>query len=114
MTKNMDGHVRISAAEKAMMDEMGIGFSRVFRVGLDTLKLWIQSKGCPSCFYLYNTGQNRAPPAAASLPPSEPSAQACPCPACPIRAAFGHVPHERCGQKENQSAAAADESVSCS
>jgi hypothetical protein len=100
-TKKYDGHVRISTAERTFMEKFGIGFSRVWRVGLDTLKMWIQGDSLSSCSYLYNTGKNRAAPGAASLPPSGPSAQGCPCPACPIRAAFGQVPHERCGQKEN-------------
>lgn len=102
MVKNFDGHVRISDAERAMMVKSGMGFSRVFRIGLDTLRLWIRTDVSHSCVYLYNTGENRATPAAASLPSPTASAQGCPCPACPIRAAFGTVPHgKRYGQKEN-------------
>lgn len=100
MSKNYEGHVRISAAEKAMMDKSGLGFTRIFRIGLDTLRLWIQSEDLHSCVYLYNTGENRAPPAAALLPSPAPLAQVCPCQACPIRAAFGILPHA--GQKENE------------
>lgn len=114
MAKNFDGHVRIDADEKAMLDKSGMGFTRMFRIGLDTYKLWIQSGACPSCVYLYNTGKSHAPPDAALLTPRPASAQACPCPACPIRAAFGHVPHEKIGQKENQSGLVADDPISCS
>ena len=114
MTKNFDGHVRIDADEKAMLNKSGMGFTRMFRIGLDTYKLWIQTGACPSCVYLYNTGKNSAPPAAAPMQSPAPIAQGCPCPACPIRAAFGHVPHERSGQKENDSAAAVDDPISCS
>lgn len=99
--RNFKGQVRISAGEKELMRNAGLGFSRVFRVGLDTLKLSIQRNTSPSCVYLYNTGRNPAPPAAASCPSSEPPAQVCPCLACPIRAAFGTVPHVKVEQKEN-------------
>jgi hypothetical protein len=101
VAKNFKGQVRISAAEKALMDKTGLGFTRIFRIGLDTLKLSIQSTGCPSCVYLYNTGENRAPPDGASLPCSEPVAHPGCCPACPIRSAFRTVPHQEPGQKEN-------------
>jgi len=87
-SKNIDGHVRISDAEKAMMENMGIGFSRVFRIGLDTLKMWIQEDTLHSCSYLYNTGKTRSAPSGTSSPPPAPLAHACPCPACPIRHAF--------------------------
>ena len=103
VVKKFKGQVRISAAEKAMMDKSGLGFTRIFRMGLDTLKLSIQSEAPHSCVYLYNTGENRAPPAAPLLPPPDPLAQVCPCPACPIRAAFGTLPHAcSCGKKENE------------
>jgi len=89
-TKNNDGHVRISDAEKAMMERMGMGFTRVFRIGLDTLKLWIQGDTPSSCVYLYNTGNARPAPSGASDPSPAPCAQGCPCQACPIRLAFGN------------------------
>jgi hypothetical protein len=102
MTKTLDGHVRICNAEKAMMDKKGWGFSRVFRVGLDTLRLWIQSDAPYSCVYLYNTGKKPAAECGASLPSSEPLAHACCCPACPIRSAFGNgAALKKSGQKEN-------------
>jgi hypothetical protein len=81
---------------------MGVGFTRVFSIGLNTLRLWIHQRDALSCVYLYNTRQNRAPPAGASLPCSEPPAQGCCCPACPIRSAFQTVPHQKPGQKENE------------
>lgn len=112
MVKNFDGHVRFSEAEKDLMVKAGLGVSRVWRVGLDTIRLWIQPNNVHPCVYLYNTGKNPAPPAAAPMQSPAPIAQGCPCQACPIRAAFGHVPHERCGQKENERsgpAAAADQ-----
>lgn len=99
--RNFKGQVRISAGEKELMRNAGLGFSRVFRMGLDTLKLSIQRNTSPSCVYLYNTGRNHAPPAAASCSSSEPPAQVCPCLACPIRAAFGTVPHVKNDRKEN-------------
>lgn len=115
-TKKYDGHVRFSESDKMVMDKMNIGLSRVFRVGFDTLRMWIQPNTPHSCFYLYNTGKNRAPPDAAVLTIPQAPAQGCPCPVCPIRAAFGTVPHEKIGQKENHSAAAEKENdpISCS
>jgi len=102
MTKDLDGHVRISNAEKAMMVRLGIGFSRAFRVGLDTLRLWIQRDTPYTCVYLYNTGKKPAAGCGASLPSSEPLAHACCCPACPIRSAFGNgAALKKSGQKEN-------------
>lgn len=91
--RNFKGQVRVSAAEKEFMEKAGLGFSRVFRVGLDTLKLSIQADGSPSCVYLYNIRQNRGSHASALCLSSEPHAQVCPCQVCPIRVAYGTVPH---------------------
>lgn len=98
-TKIHDGHVRISEQEKTILKNLEVGFTRVFRIGLDTLKVWIHQDTPHPCVYLYNTGQNRAPPAAALCPTSKPPAQGCPCPACPIRSAFAG--RAACGEKEN-------------
>ena len=103
MSKKLKGQVRISDAEKAFMDNQQMGFTQVFRTGLNTLRLSIQPQAPLSCVYLYITRQNPAPPASAPCSSSEPPAHHCCCPACPIRSAFPQVPHhQKPGQKEDE------------
>lgn len=90
MTKNLDGHVRIGDREKSLMAQWRVGFTRVFRVGFDTIRLWRQANTLPTCVYLCNTGEEPAAPCSASLPAPKPIAHVCPCLACPIRTALGH------------------------
>jgi len=93
MKKNIEIHVRISQQEKALLSNLGIPISAVFRAGLNTLSMWIQSPPSYPCIYIHKIGNHTLPPAVGPLPPSEPPAQVCPCLACPVRAAFEQVPH---------------------
>lgn len=95
-------NIRISEDQKRIMDELKIGKTAALTVGLSTLSLYIRRNTPLSCVYLYNTGENAAPPGPASNQPPAPPAQGCPCPVCPLRFAFGHLPHKKNGQKENQ------------
>lgn len=112
--KKIRVNARISEDQQHILDQLKIGKTAAVTVGITTLKLYVQRDSSLSCVYLYNTGKNRTPPDAASDQPPAPIAQGCPCPVCPLRAAFGHMPHVKCGQKENRSIPAADDPISCS
>lgn len=89
LVRNKDVHVRVNEAEKrTMVDEWGIEVSRVFRTGFITIKMWIQGEASLSCPYIHITGKNRSHPSGAVSTHPQPPAQACPCPACPIRCMF--------------------------
>lgn len=99
--KDIRVNARISAEDLRIIKDLKIGKSAALAVGITTLKLYVQRDCLTSCVYLYNTRENPAPPASAPSHSPGPIAQGCPCPACPLREAFGHLPHEKIGQKEN-------------
>lgn len=88
MSKKILRAVRISDIDKKLMDRCNIGITAVARVGLDTLRLYIQGCDAHSCVYISKTGRHAAPPADGSQVPGDSPAHVCPCPSCPIKAAF--------------------------
>jgi hypothetical protein len=104
MTKKNVTGIRYSEPEKRFLKRVGLGFQRVFNIGIQSLYLSLHECDTPPCIYLYNTGKNRAPPALGLAAPESPPAHHCCCPVCPIRNAFGSVPHQKetPGLKENE------------
>ncbi len=109
--KKLHFGIRYSDLEKAFLDTIPVGIQRVFNIGLQSLKLSVQSDPSPPCIYLSKSGQKPALPAgplhqgpALAAQPGQQDPARC-CPACPIKNAFGkRIPAavlETTGQKEN-------------
>lgn len=89
MTKDYSTSLRFGEAQRVLMDDIGIGVTRVFVLGIATLRVYIRASPYYTCKYIFRTGKHAAPPAVGSRSLEPPAAQGPCCPACPMNAAFG-------------------------
>jgi len=89
MTKDYSTSLRFGESQRVLMDDIGVGVTRVFALGIATLKMYIRASPYYTCNYISRTGEHAALPAVGSRSLEPPAAQGACCPACPMRAAFG-------------------------
>ena len=90
MSKKNQVNIRISDHDKDRIGKIPGGATAVFRLGFNTIKMYIQGLGCHTCTYISKTGNHTAPPADRSRIPATPPAHGPCCPACPLHSTFGH------------------------